>query len=134
MRYSNHKAFFLILVIIIPINTFSEIPGIRSAAHFTLSGLISFGLCELSTSIPGSYHLHNVYLFSATSTLTIGIVKEFYDIGHNRHFSWEDIGVDVVGIAAGIVCYHIFRERKKGVTVHTRLNNHQYGVTFRYLF
>lgn len=86
----------------------------RGPAHVAISTVGSFVLAEIPTLFTDEYQTHNLYFFSGTIMLVAGFGKEVYDeIVPGKKFTWEDIGLDILGITVGITSHYLLRERKK---------------------
>lgn len=86
----------------------------RGPAHLGISTVGTFVLSEIPTLITDKYKIHNLYLFSGTIMLAAGLGKEAYDeIVPDKKISWEDIGLDLIGITLGITSHYFLTERKK---------------------
>lgn len=105
---------FFILVLFLLNFTSNAAETWRGPAHLTISIAGTYILSEIPTRIKDDYKIHNLYLFSTTLMLAAGFGKEAVDdIVPGKIFSWEDIGLDLIGITTGVVTHYFLSERRK---------------------
>lgn len=114
----NIKASIILILMLIFIfpktNIYAE--SWRGAAHLGISTIGTFVLSEIPTILSDEYKTHNLYIFSGTIMLAAGFGKEALDeIVPGKKFTWEDIGIDVLGITLGVVSHYFLTERKNRV-------------------
>lgn len=132
LLFNKFKAPVLILPVLIFL-PFSASAGEkwRGPAHLVISTGGTFVLSEIPTRLTDNYKTHNLYLFSSTIMLIAGFGKEAVDeCVQGKKFSWEDIGLDLIGITTGVLSHYFLTERKKKHKIQTSLNINQRKFNF----
>lgn len=102
----------LVFIFILPFASYAE--KWRGPAHLGISTVGTFALAEIPTLFTDDYKVYNLYLFSGTLMLAAGFGKEALDeIVPGKKFTWEDIGLDLIGITLGITSHYLLMERRK---------------------
>lgn len=123
-------ALILLVLIFLPFSVLSSEKW-RGPAHLVISTGGTFVLSEIPTRLTDNYKTHNLYIFSSTIMLIAGFGKEAADEAvQGKKFSWEDIGLDLIGITTGVLSHYFLSERKKKHKIQSAFNINKKEINF----
>lgn len=132
---ANTSIILLLLLIFIFPKDIKSAESWRGPAHFGISSVGTFILSDIPTILSNDYKIHNLYIFSSMLMLTAGFGKEVLDeIVPGKKFSWEDIGIDVLGITLGVVFHYFLTERKKRIKPKLSIDSKSFNLSTKISF